>query len=119
MFHCLIYALVLQDLVDGTVDAGGMKTIDSKETVGAFSTIITKRIGQRTWVDRRAEFAGELEKLCESEGIQFYSTMSETEAASSERTKGIWTGFVQKLVTNQLFMWEYFVSEADYALPSP
>ena len=37
------YLLVRQDLFDRTVDAKGMKTEDSKETVRAFLTMITKR----------------------------------------------------------------------------
>ena len=36
--------LVPQNLFDRTVDANGMKTKDSKETVGAFLTLITKKI---------------------------------------------------------------------------
>ena len=36
------YVLVRQDLFDRTVDAKGMKTKDSKDTVRAFSTMITK-----------------------------------------------------------------------------
>ena len=32
------------------------------------------------------EFAGEFKKLCKAEGIQFYSTLSETKAAFAERT---------------------------------
>ena len=36
------YLLVRQDLFERTVDAKGMKTKDSKETVCAFSTLITK-----------------------------------------------------------------------------
>ena len=38
------YLLVRQDLCDRTVDAKGMKTKDSKETVRASWTIITKKI---------------------------------------------------------------------------
>ena len=37
------YLPVRQDLFDRTVDAKGMKTKDSKETVRAFLTVITKR----------------------------------------------------------------------------
>ena len=37
------YFLVRQDLFDRTVDAKGMKTKDSKETVCAFLTMITKK----------------------------------------------------------------------------
>ena len=38
------YLLNRQDLCDRTVDAKGMKTKDSKETVRAYLTVITKRI---------------------------------------------------------------------------
>ena len=38
------YLLVRQDPFDKTVDAKGMKTKDSKETVRAFLTMITKKI---------------------------------------------------------------------------
>ena len=37
------YLLVRQDLFDRTVDAKGMKSKDSKETVRAFLTMITKK----------------------------------------------------------------------------
>ena len=37
------FILVRQNLFDRTVDAKGMKTKDSKETVRAFSTMITKK----------------------------------------------------------------------------
>ena len=37
------HLLVRQDLFDRTVGAEGMKTKDSKETVGAFLTMITKK----------------------------------------------------------------------------
>ena len=41
--NCVKYLLVFQDLFDRTVDAKGMRTTDSKETVRAFLTKITKR----------------------------------------------------------------------------
>ena len=37
------YLLVREDLFDRTVDARGMKTTDSKETVQTFSKMITKK----------------------------------------------------------------------------
>ena len=81
------YLLVRQDLFDRTVDAKGMKTKDSKETVRAFLTMITKKNRPKIiWVDKRTEFAGEFKKLCKAEGIQIYSTMSETKSAFAERT---------------------------------
>ena len=43
---------------------------------------------KRVWVHKGTKFAGEFENLCKAdEGIQIYSTMSETKAAFAERTK--------------------------------
>ena len=81
------YLLVRQDLFDRTVNAKGMKTKYSQETVKAVSSMITKKNRpKKIWVDRGTEFAGAFKKFCVAEGIQFYSTMSETKAAFAERT---------------------------------
>ena len=83
----VMYLLVRQDLFDGTVNAKGMKTKDSQETVKAFSSMITKKNRpKKIWVDKGTEFAGACKKFCAAEGIQVYSTMSETTAAFVERT---------------------------------
>ena len=51
--------LVRQDLFDRTVNAKGMKTKDSQETVKAFSSMITKRNRpKKVWVHKGTEFAG-------------------------------------------------------------
>ena len=81
------YLLFRQDLFGRTVDAKGMKTKDSKETVRAFLSMITKKNRpQKNWVDKELEIAGVFKKLCKAEGKQIYSTMSETKAAFAERT---------------------------------
>ena len=81
------YLLVRQDLFDRTVNAKGMKTKDSQETVKTFSSMITKKNRpKKIWVDNGTEFAGAFKKFCAAEGIQVYSTMSETKAAFAERT---------------------------------
>ena len=81
------YLLVRQDLFDRTVNAKGMKTKDSQEIVKAFSSMVTKRNRPKMiWVDKGTEFAGAFKKFCTAEGIQIYSTMSETKAAFAERT---------------------------------
>ena len=81
------YLLVREDLFDRTVDAKGMKTKDSKETVRAFLTMITKKNRpKKIWVDKGTEFVGECKKLCKAEGIHISSIMSETKAAFTERT---------------------------------
>ena len=64
-----------------------MKTKDSQETVKAFSSMITTRNRPRKiWVDRGTEFAGAFKKFWAVEGIQVYSTMSETKAVFAEHT---------------------------------
>ena len=81
------YLLVRQDFFDRTVNAKGMKTKDSQETVKAFSSMITKRNRpKKIWVDKGTEFAGAFKKFCTAEGIQVYSTMNETQATFAERT---------------------------------
>ena len=64
------YLLVRQDLFDRTVDAKQMKTRNSKETVRAFLTMITKtNWPKKTLVDKGTEFGGEFRKrkLCKAE----------------------------------------------------
>ena len=81
------YLLVRQDLFDRTVNAKGMKTKDSQKTVKAFSCMITERNrSKKIWVDKETEFPGAFKKFCAAEGMQVYSTMSETKAAFAERT---------------------------------
>ena len=81
------YLLVRQELFDRTVNAKGMKTKDFQETVKAFSSMITKRNRpEKIWVDKGTEFAGAFRKFCTAEGIQVYSTMSETKAAFADCT---------------------------------
>ena len=80
------YLLVRQEVFDKTIDVRGLKTKDSTETLRAIAQLITKRKRpQKIWVDKGKEFAGEFKKFCDREGIQIYSTMSETKAAFAER----------------------------------
>ena len=81
------YLLVRRDLFDRTVNAKEMKTKDSQETVKAFSSMIKERNRRKKiFVDKRTEFAGAFKKFCAAEGIQVYSTMSQTKEAFAERT---------------------------------
>ena len=74
-------------MFDRTVNARGMKTKDSQETVKAFPSMITKKNPPRKiWVDKGTEFAETFKKFCAAEGIQVYSTMSETKAAFADCT---------------------------------
>ena len=63
-----------------------MKTKDSKETVKTFSKKFKKKIRPtKIWIKQKTEFAGEFKKFCSAEGMEIYSTMSETKLA--ERTR--------------------------------
>ena len=80
------YLLVRQGLFDRTVGAKGKKTNDSKKTVKTFSKMITKKYRpNKTWVDQGTEFAGKFKKFCSAEGVENYSTMSETKAVFTKR----------------------------------
>ena len=54
---------------------------------------------KKIWVDQGTESAGEFKKFCSAEGIEIYSTMSETKAAFAERTirslKNIWYRYME------------------------
>ena len=81
------YLLVRRDLFDRIVNAKGMKTKDSQETVKVFSSMITKRNRpKKVWVDIGTKFAGAFKEFCAAEVIQSYSTISETKAAFAECT---------------------------------
>ena len=56
------------------------------ESVHAFMTITKENRPKKFWVDKGTKFAGEFKKLCEAEGIQIYSTRSETKATFAERS---------------------------------
>ena len=74
-------------MCDRTVNAKGIKTKDSQETVKTFSSMITKRNRPKNiWVDKGTELAGAYKKFCAAEEKQVYSTMSETKAVFAERT---------------------------------
>ena len=62
-----------QDMFDTTVDAKGMKTKYSHETVCAFLTMVTKKNRPKKQVDKTTDFAGEFKKLCKAEGLKIYS----------------------------------------------
>ena len=74
-------------MFDRTLNAKGLKTQDSQATVNALSSMITKsNRPKKVWVDKGTEFARAFKKFCTAEGVQVYSTMSETKAAYADST---------------------------------
>ena len=66
------FLLVRQELFDRTLNAEGMKTKDSQETVTAFSSMITKRNRpKKIWVDKGTEFAGAFKSVVLLRGYKF------------------------------------------------
>ena len=81
------YLLVRQDLFDKTVNATGLKTRASQETLKAFSTMITKKIRPKKNLGSQGNRnCWSVQKFCTAEGIQVYSTLSETQTVFAERT---------------------------------
>ena len=74
-------------MFDRTVDAKGMNTKDSKETVKKISKMITKKNRPKeNEVDHGTDFVGGFKEFCSAERIEIYSTMSETKATFAELT---------------------------------
>ena len=66
------YLLVRQDLFDRTVNAKGMKTKDSQETVKAFSSMITKKNRpKKIWVDKGRSLLERLKSFVLLRGYKF------------------------------------------------
>ena len=66
------YLLVRQDLFDRTVNAKGMKTKNSQETVKAFSFMITKGIDQKRFgLTREPNLLGRLKSFVLQRGYKF------------------------------------------------
>ena len=66
------YLLVPQDLFDRTVNAKGMKTNDSQETVKAFSSMITERNRpKKIWVDKGRSLLERLKGFALLRGYKF------------------------------------------------
>ena len=74
-------------MFDGTVDANRVKTENSEKIVRAFPNMNTnENRPKKVWVDKGTEFAEDFSSFCYSQGIQFYTTMSEIWAAFAEPT---------------------------------
>ena len=68
----VIYLLVRQDLFDRTINAKGLKTKDSEETVKAFSSMSKKRNRpKKIWVGKGTEFAGAFKTFVLLRGYKF------------------------------------------------
>ena len=62
--------LVRQVMFDRTMDAGRMKTKDSKNTEYIFNSDYKRNRPNKIWVDQKTEFAGPLKKRFAAEGEQ-------------------------------------------------
>ena len=51
------------------------------------SLITQQKQPREIWVDNGTDIAWEFKKSCKAEGLQIYSTMSDTKATFAERTK--------------------------------
>ena len=80
------HLLVRQVMFYRTMDAKGMKTKDSKETVKFFfPKWLQKEATKKIWVDQCTDFIYTFKKFCVAEAIHVYSTRSETKATFAER----------------------------------
>ena len=92
-----------------------MKTKDSQETVKVFSSMVTKKNRpKKIWIDKGTDIAGAFKKLCAAEGIQVYSTMSQTKATFAEPTirslKIIFYRYMEDFVDNDIHTLPQFIT---------
>ena len=95
-----------------------MKTKDSQEPEKAFSSMITKRNRpKKIWVDKGTNFAAAFKKFFAADGIQVYSTRSETKAAFAEHTirslKNILYRYMEEYVYNNIHELPQFISTSN------
>ena len=79
------YLLVAVDVLSRYLRVSPMKTKSAEETARTFKRMIGKRRPQKIWTDKGTEFKGAFKQLCDREGIDSYTTHSETKSAYAER----------------------------------
>ena len=62
-----------------------MRSKSAPDTAKAFKKMIEKVKPQKIWSDKGTEFKGAFKVLCDEEGIETYTTASETKSAFAER----------------------------------
>ena len=62
-----------------------MRSKSAEEIARNFRKMIQKQKPQKVWTNKGTEFKGDLKNLCDQEGIETYTTQSETKSAYAER----------------------------------
>ena len=79
------YLLVAVDVLSRYLRVLPMRSKSAKETARTFKRMIQKQKPQKVWSDKGTEFKGAFKRLCDQEGIETYTTQSETKSAFAER----------------------------------
>ena len=77
--------LVAVDVLSRYLQVSPMRSKSAEETAGTFTKMIEKQKPQKVWTDKGTEIKGAFKKLCDQEGIETYTTQSETKSAYAER----------------------------------
>ena len=79
------YLLVAVDVLSRYLRVVPMRSKSAPDTAKAFKKMIEKVKPQKIWSDKGTEFKGAFKVLCDEEGIETYTTASETKSAFAER----------------------------------
>ena len=79
------YLLVAVDVLSRYLRVSPMRSKSAEETARTFRKMIQKQKPQKVWTDKGTEFKGAFKNLCDQEGIETYTTQSETKSAYAER----------------------------------
>lgn len=81
------YILVAVDTLSRFLHAESVKSKSALDVKNAFIKMLKRRKvrPEKVWSDRGTEFAGSFKTFCKNNGIEMYSTFSETKSAFAER----------------------------------
>ena len=79
------YLVITVDVLSQTLTGLPMRSKSTEETAQTFRRMIAKRRPQKIWSDKRTEFMGAFQQLCNSESILTYATEGKTELAFAEQ----------------------------------
>ena len=75
------YSLVAVDVLSRYLRVSPMRSKSAEETARTFRKMIQKQKPQKVWTDKGIEFKGAFKNLSDQEGMETFTTQSETRSA--------------------------------------
>ena len=98
------YLLVAVDVLSRKLRVEPMRSKTAKETTRTFARMISTTQPKKLWFDKGTEFKGAFKEICDSKGIETYTTHSEAKSAFAERNIRSLKNIIYKHLKNK---WSY------------